>query len=189
MFLSFGQHIVTLQRWETKQDMLDFLARCSAGSLVLGEEAEQEVEFFSATIHLNYCCTFREERDGSREQRFGIGVCSEADVPKPHLLLRSAEKIMVFGFNREVVGVDVESKEIKFRVRFIYSPFRSLVYLDQYGIILAFHEIGVVALTGDGVELWRYEQDVIVDSMVDGDKLHLRFMDSPPVTISVRNGA
>lgn len=82
---SFGQHIVTLQKWETKQGMLDFLARCSAGSLVLGEEAEQEVEFFSATMHLNYRLHFSGrtrwiEGKMLREQRCGVGICSEARI-------------------------------------------------------------------------------------------------------------
>lgn len=189
MRLSFAGHIVEIQTWENKGDMMNFLANCNAESLVLGEDAEAEAGFYSASIHLNYSAKLHPSWDELIGSRFNVGICSEGRGLKPHLLMLSEKQLVIFGLNSEVVGICVKNREVSFRTSLDYSLFRSFVHLSQVEMILAFHEIGVVALTEDGKELWKYSEDVIIDSLVDGDTLQLSFMDSPPVSINVLSGS
>lgn len=189
MRLSFAGHIIEIQTWETKGDMMNFLANCNAESLVLGEDAEEEVGFYSASIHLNYSAKLYPIWNELIGSRFDVGVCSEGHGLKPHLLMLSEKQLVIFGFNSEVVGISIKNREVSFRTSLDYSLFRSFVHLSQVEIVLAFHEIGVVALTEDGKELWKYSEDVIIDSLIDRDTLQLSFMDSPPVSINVLSGS
>jgi hypothetical protein len=55
--------------------------------------------------------------------------------------------------------------------------------------LLVFNEIGVVALAASGVELWRYEKDIITDCLINEGKLYMNFMDSPQVMLRLSSGA
>ena len=189
MNFSFAEHIVEIQSWTTKTEMLNFLAQCDAGRLVLGKDVEQEVAFYSATVHLDYSALANSNWNAARGDRFGVGLCSEGQGLRPHLLLLPEKQVLVFGFNAEVVGISVRDQEILFRIAFDYLPFRSFIHLWQQETILAFHEIGVVALTEEGKELWRYDKDVITGCTVDIRNLHLKFMDSPSVSINIASGS
>ena len=187
MKLSFAEHIVELQTWESKSEMLDFLARCDAGSIVLGEGAEQEVDFCSATVHLSYSASALSGEIELRGERLGVGICSDG-LGEPHLLLVPEKQMLMFGFNAEAVGVSVKDRNVRFRAPFNYSPFRSFLRIWQQEIVLVLHEIGLIALTEEGNELWRYEDDVIADCTIDRGKLHLTFMDSAPIIIDIASG-
>jgi hypothetical protein len=188
MNLSFAESVVELRSWGSKSEMLDYLARCDGGSLLLGEDAEREEEFYSATVHLNRATA----PAGGGEpggKRFGVGVCSEGGGVSPHLLLLPEKQLLVFGLNAEVAGVSVAGRRLLFRTTFDHLPFRSFVHARRRGLILAFHEIGVVALTEEGEEVWRYDKDVITECVVDGDRLTMSFMDSPPVSLNLASGS
>jgi hypothetical protein len=177
MQVTFGSNTVTLQVWQTKSEMLSYLSKCKAGSLVLGEDAEPEVNFYSATVSLGWAGV----------SRFGVGIYSEDHGLIPSLLLQPEAEVMIIGFNREVVGINVKDGKICFKI-LLDSLFYTFQVLYQQKLILVFHEIGVVAITKDGKEIWRYDKDIIVDSVIEDDKLNLKFMDAPPVSLCISSG-
>jgi hypothetical protein len=167
--------------------MLNHITKCDSSTIVLGEDAEQELEFYSAIVHLNYTVRVDEQSQESSPDYLGIAICSEGHGLKPHLVLLPRQTLAV-GFNREVVGISVSNKQILFRLRFD-TLFRSFLYLDEMDTLLVFNEIGVVALAASGVELWRYEKDIITDCLINEGKLYMNFMDSPQVMLRLSSGA
>lgn len=156
--------------------MLQFLAKCDSGSLLLGEDAEQETQFFSALVSLEW----------SRLHHFGIGICSESHGLLPHLLLLPNSDILLFGFNNEVSAVSIKTRKVAFTIK-LDSLFYSFLYMRR-GVILAFYEIGVMAITESGRKLWKYEKDIIMDAYIESGKLHLKFMVDPPVSLNILSG-
>ena len=177
MRLAFGEHTVEVHSWETKQALLDFLSTCEAGSVVLGAHAEQHKVFYSAYVHLGW----------SGLRRFGIGVCSEGHGLVPHLFLQPERLILIVGFNSEVVAVNVQTGKIGFQFA-LDALFRSFVFLSQHKVMLIFHEIGVLAVSECGEELWRYDRDTIESCVISEERLRLQFLDAPPVQLSITSG-
>jgi hypothetical protein len=184
MFVSFAEHVLEFHNWESKNDLLNSISSCDGGTLILGEDASQEVAFYSTVVHYSY--TLR-RGDVPHVKRWGIGLISEGHGVRPHLITLPDE-VIVFGFNQEAVGLNVSQRRYVFRFTFD-SVFRSFVYLPDDRLLLIFNEIGVVAVTKDGKEKWRYEKDVITDCLMEHGKLVLRFMDSPTVTIELSSGS
>lgn len=77
---------------------------------------------------------------------------------------------------------------IAFRIELDYR-FSCFLQLKDCGLILCFHEVGVVAIGVDGRERWRYSQDIVEDAVVAGDKLQIKFMDESSVCLDILSGA
>lgn len=179
MEIAFGQHRVRLQSWQTRDEMEAFLAGCDSGRLVLGEDAEGAVSFYSAAVYLH--------RDGSLAGRFGVGIWSEEHGLLPSLLLNPEKGLLVFGFNREVVGIGFPEGMVRFRV-VCYTLFHRFIPISEPKSILLLDEIGVISITEEGVENWRFYRDIIVSWSIADGKLRLDFMDEPSVTLALKNG-
>ena len=177
MQVTFGNNTLTLQVWETKNEMLSYQSKCEAGSLILGEHADQDIHFHSATVSLGWAGV----------SRFGVGICSEGHGLIPNLLLQPDAEVMVFGFNQEAVGINAKDGKINFKIP-LDSLFYNFLTLNQRQLILVIHEIGVIAITEEGKEIWRYNKDIITDWVIEDDKLHLKFMDAPPISIETSSG-
>jgi hypothetical protein len=188
MLLSFEEHILALQSWDSRTEMEAFLTTCDEGSLVLGADAEQHVEFHSVLIQLNECIKVAGEAELT-PGRFGIGILSQGLGLKPHLLLIPERYELVLGFNAEIAAFNIKHRESSYRIDLNRSPFRSFVRLRELKVLLIFHEIGVLGLGEDGQVLWRHERDVITYSMIQGRRLSLHFMDASSVEIDVVNGS
>lgn len=118
--------------------------------------------------------------------QFSVGLHSEVIGSNPTLLWIPS-KVVVFGFDCEVVGVRIDKGEICFRITFD-TPFHSFLLLDEQQILLVFTEIGVIALEYTGCEVWRYEKDIINDCIIQSDILTLLFLDSPSMKIDLLTG-
>jgi hypothetical protein len=177
--LSAGR-TVRIDKWQTKKELAYRLAGCDGGSIMLGDDAEDAREFFSLLF-------YREAPDAESGTTWGVGVCSEALGLGPYLLLRPGAHVSFLGFNSQVVGLATNRREARFAIN-LWSPFATFACLDEQGITLVFHEIGVVALTGDGEELWRYSKDVVVGTRIGQDFLELKFMDALSVRLNVKTG-
>jgi len=178
MLMSFLDNLIEVGKWDTKPELLDALSGCSEGSLLLGEDSEYPKAFYSATVWIGTL------RAGLRQ--FGVGICEEIGL-RPHLLALPDAGLLIFGFNDETVGVSLQEKRELFRLS-LGTPFRSFASLPDADMILVFSEIGVVAVTKHGQELWRYDEDIIEECVIDGDTLRFKFMDSPPASIGLLDG-
>ncbi len=175
MYLSYGKHYIALSSYDTHHEMMTVLSKCEAGSLILGESAEQPTVFYSVISYLGW----------NGRDRFGLGICSEESGLKPHLLLKPKRSQLLLGFNNEVVAVGIDERQIHFQVR-LDSLFHSFFDLDK--TLLVFHEIGLIALDEKGKKCWEYEEDVIEHFEISQNNLSLRFMDAAPVNINLQTG-
>jgi len=179
MHIVFGEHFIEINRWESRTQMDRYLREgCTAGSILLGEDAEIVTEFYTATLYL-----------GASGSRFGIGICSEGHGLTPQMFLLAEEDTLMFGFNCEIVAFSMVNRkiELKFRVE-LPALFHRFVFLKKISLILVFYEIGVMALSQTGQRLWQYESDLITDYLVTSDRLIVEFMDSPAVAIDLLSG-
>jgi hypothetical protein len=175
MYLSYGKHYIAHSSYDTYDEMSFVLSKCEAGSLILGESAEQPTVFYSVISHLGW----------NGRERFGLGICSQEFGLKPHLLLKPKCSQLLLGFNNEVVAVSITDRQIHFQVQ-LDALFHSFFDLDK--TLLVFHEIGVIALDEKGKTCWEYEEDVIEHFEISQNNLRLRFMDAAPVNINLQTG-
>ena len=179
MLISTAEHTIQLAKWGTKRELVHGLVACDAGSILLGDDIEEPREFYSAVVYLEWPKT--------RLGLFGIGICSESDIVTPHLLVEPNTDLLLLGMNAEAVGIRTRQKSEYFRIG-LDSAFNSFIYLKQEKIVLISHEIGVVAMTAHGQELWRYSKDIIVDLRIEESTVSLSFMDSAPVALELASG-
>jgi hypothetical protein len=179
MLISFLSHTIEVTSLETENELRNRLRACTSGGLLLGEDKEDKSKFYLLIISLD--CG----KSGSRQ--FGLGIFSEEGSLAPHLLLLPEDELMILGFNKEAVGIRPRDGMYSFRLVFD-SLFSSFLHLPQQGFILGIHEIGVIAFTKTGRELWRYDKDVVTEYFVEKDRLNLRFMDSPSVLLRLSDG-
>jgi len=146
--------------------------------LIRSAPEKSEQKLYSALVHFQWLGI----------HYFGVGICAEDHGLSPHMLLLPESDMLLLGFNREVSGVSVKKRKIDFRIELDYL-FSCFLQLKDCGLILCFHEIGVVAIGVDGREWWRYSQDIIEDALVAGDKLQIKFMDKSWVCLDILSGA
>lgn len=177
MHIAFREHLIEVSRWDSREQMVRYLRTdCAAGNILLGEDAELAVEFYTATLYL-----------GSKETRFGIGICSEGYGLTPQMLLLLESDMLMFGFNREVVAFSIVDMKVQFTVDLV-APFYRFLTIPGRSVILVLYEIGVIALSCDGRYLWQYDKDIITDYRIADDQLIIEMMDSPTVAIDLSTG-
>lgn len=177
MFITFTENVVEIQEWSTKKELTHCLNQCELGSILLDKDADTEQKFYSALV--------RSQTSGLHY--FGIGICSEWYGLKPNLLMQPELNVILFGYNQEVVGVNVKNREIAFRIK-LNSLFYYFLPLKNQGIVLIVQEVDVTAITESGKELWKYGKDIITQTAIEGEKLYLNFMDESPACLNILNG-
>jgi hypothetical protein len=177
MRISVGDQSLKIQRWESKDEMVEAVARCEGGNIVLGLEAEQQVDFFSVFV--------RAEPSG--QCSFAIGICSEGHGLVPQVAVRPESLELIFGFNREVVAVRLRQREVAYRIE-LDCLFHTFVELPKEEMLLAVHEIGIVALAKEGQVLWRYDCEIIDGFVIHDNQMELRFMDGSTVSVDIQCG-
>lgn len=178
MRLCFPWSSIELQRWTSRAEMEGHVATCDC-KLILGDSAEQQREFFSATI--------QPEFRGAKALRLVVGVCSEGHGTVPQILPLPNSGLLLFGLNSEVVAIRADTGGIAYRIPLEFL-FRLIVPLADKGLILVFHEIGVTAFRDNGETLWTFSRDVLEDAWLQDGTLHMTFMDSEPVAVELGSG-
>ncbi len=168
---------ISFRSWEREEDMRGSLSDCDQETILLGEDADQMTDFHSLRVF----------SDWNGLSRFGIGICSEGHGLEPHFLVHPERNRLIVGFNSQVVAIDLRKRKIAFQIR-LSSLFRSFSPLKAYQMFLVFHEIGVMALTEDGDEIWRFDEDIIDDCVMENGTLSLSFLDAKPVMLDMLSG-
>ncbi|OCR01431.1 hypothetical protein BCD67_21710 [Oscillatoriales cyanobacterium USR001] len=177
MFITFTENVIELQEWSTKKELIYSLSQCDLGSILLNEEDDYEQKFYAAIV--------RPQTSGLHY--FGIGICSEGHGLKPNLLINPELDMIMFGYNKEVVGVNLKNRQIAFRIK-LNSLFYYFLPLKNQGIVLIVQEVDITAITELGKEIWRYGKDIITQTTIEGEKLYLNFMDESPACLNILNG-
>jgi len=177
MILSAGTNSLCFRSWGKEEEMIHFLSNCGDGSILLGKDAEQISDFYAIRV----------ASDWEEIKSFGVGIYSEGHGLEPHLLVQPERDKLIIGFNSEVIGIDTAKKKTEFQIK-LNSLFRSFTFLKKYGMILVFHEIGMIAVNENGQEIWRFDGDIIENCVIDNNSLSLTFLDSDPVELDIFNG-
>lgn len=177
MILSFAEHCLRMRAWPTRGDLVEALASCGGGYLVLGDTAEYATGFHSIAIFPRGIIT----------RHFAIGICSETDGLPPNLLLKPEIGLIIVGYNSAIAGISVPGGEIRFEVQcdWLFSQFLDL---PARKVTLALYEVGVLALSDAGEELWRRSTEIILDWTLLDDRLTLEFIDAPPMSLDLSTG-
>ena len=175
--ISFGKHSIESQSWETESEMTSFLKKCDAGSILLGQDAQQYIDYFSITVHFTHTGA-----------RFGVGIISEGHGLTPQVLLDSQRQLLIIGLNHQVVGIDMTKREASFHIDLgLGALFFQFIPIAELQTILVLHEIGIVAISEDGKPLWEYSaDDIIEDWKVKNEKISLKLMDAQPVELDLK---
>jgi hypothetical protein len=188
MLLAINQHAVEVNSWEDKSALLSFLKKHKTPTIILGAEADQELEFFSAIVHVDYAARSPVRKGQSSNTSWGIAIISEGQGVKPQLVGLPGD-LLVFGLNHQIVALSIVGGTEVFRYSFD-SLFHAFIYSPKERILIVRNEIGVVALTESGNEMWRFDRDVITDCTISHETswIELTFMDSAPVTLDLVTG-
>ncbi|NES81591.1 MAG: hypothetical protein F6K10_09375 [Moorea sp. SIO2B7] len=177
MFLTFTNHIIELKEYASHTEMEQSLKQWDLGSIILGEEIDIPEQFYAAMI----------QPQTAGLHYFGIGICAEGYGLKPHFLLLPQSNIILFGFNNQVVGINVNQREIAFKIK-LNSLFYYFLQILEKQIILIVQELDIVAINEHGKELWRYGKDVSTDTCLNGENIQLNFMNESRACLNILSG-
>ncbi len=177
MIITFAEYQIELGEWNNKQDMVNYLKNCFNDYILLGENPDQENEFYSLAILSG----------NSEGKKLGIGVCSQGHGLTPNVLFLPQEMRIILGFNFNVALIDIKRKEILSDVQ-LDSLFYKFLHIYELDLVIAIHEIGVIAFSESGDFKWKLNRDIITGSIITKNGLLLEFMDSPLVLLNLRDG-
>ena len=177
MDLHFAERPFRIQSWTSRDELAGFLSRCEGGSLFVDAGGASSPHLYSVTLHL----------DGSRAERFGIGLSGTRPGAVPHLLLQPEQLRVLIGIGHEVVGIDAGRRRLEFRVP-CEGGFTQFVEVGDPEVILVFHQAGLLAIAPNGTQLWSFPSRGIIDWACEQETLFLRIESAPTVRLNVRTG-
>ena len=177
MRVTLSSSVIDIRVWKADKAMMDYLEGCKK-HVVLGNPKEHE-----RAITLAYSPGLL-----SQEQvGLAVGVFATEENFEPQAMVLEQAGLLIIGFERELVAVDLAWARIRFKIDF-ETYFREMIYLEQIGI-LAFEEIGVSAISLKGAKRWTFTKDVITSIKLESQSLRLEFMDSQPAVVNIESGA
>jgi hypothetical protein len=106
---------------------------------------------------------------------FGIGI-----EPK----WAEMERQIIVGYNDRVTFIRANA-EVTERSVDLLTLFVEFLAIRKDGKLVVLCETAVVGLGSAGEELWRYDTDLISDYRLDGDILHLKYLDAAATYIDI----
>lgn len=177
MVVTIGSYRLEHRQWADKAQLSQHLAARCRKYRLLGEDIDSPQEFFSVTI----------QPVNSPLSLTGIGIYSMGIGLQPAICLQAETGILLIGFNFQVCGVDLHDNTLVY-CHELNSPFYYFLLLPTHGRILVQHEVGVVVLTKEGKDLWKFDGDIITDLRYSDNRVDLQFMDAPPVSLALDSG-
>ena len=176
MKLDFGEHSLEITGWASQSIWRSELHQHEDGHLVLGQDTDHPEDFWIINL----------TKSLQGKKRFGIGIVSEGHGLVPHFCIWF-DRIVVLGFNREIIGIDANDHREKFRID-LPSLFVRFIPLAQRNTIHVLHEIGWLAIDGQGRGLWEYSKDIVVGWEINDEVIRIDFMDSPSISLNASTG-
>jgi hypothetical protein len=118
---------------------------------------------------------------------FRIAILSQGHGATPHVFPLPETDTILLGFDRKAVGIDIPSRHQLFEYE-LETLSHTFLYSPSTGVVLAIHEIGVLALSKKGQPLWKFARDIITEAVMSPDSLRLSFMDSPSAVLRLQDG-
>lgn len=164
----------SLESWETKNLLLNHVSQ-NLPSVVVGSATEAPRGYYSCSV------------DG-QNGALCIGVIVNQSKA-PAVLYLAASQRAVFGYDQSVALVDYRSATL-LETTPLDGVFFEFLRDEERAQLLVLHELGVVAISELGEELWRYTTtDIVQDWRRVTDCLVLNLMDtSASVELSLKDG-
>lgn len=152
-----------LKSWESKSVFLNYVTQGGA-YIMINNHVEAPRGYYSCTVG-----------GGTRTIRVGLIVNQRQ---QPVMLPLPSSGCALFGYDQSISVVDYESVSVGKTIN-LEGIFFEFIIDREKARILALHELGVVALSEYGDELWRYLADDIIESWsLADDHLVLKIMDA-----------
>lgn len=130
----------------------------------------------------NHCFLLASECD------LQIGLCADISGAGYEGIIVPETQMAFIGYDCEVIVVDLISREVIRSVKFL-STFFQFLHLEPQGLVLAIHELGLVALTKNGsVKHEFYTPDIVVDWHVVGNLVFLSLYESGKLKLNLLDG-
>ncbi|MFB0832468.1 hypothetical protein ACEU2D_23070 [Brevibacillus laterosporus] len=179
MYVNFGKDYMSISQFVDRSELQSYLSHCDESvKTVLGNNCEQPKEFFAVTIY-----------QGNESKRFGIGIISESFGNQPHILIMPNKHFLIVGYNRDVAIFNFLDKSFSKTIS-LGSVFFKFIQLHEpeYNLILILHELGLLAITDQGKEVWKYDCDIIENYHITNGFISLSTMDEQTVKIGLLDG-
>jgi hypothetical protein len=131
---------VSVQSWETKNLLLNHVQRNSP-SVVVGSASEAPRGFYSYSVDEVDCPIL-------------IGVMVNQSKAPRALILPASQRV-VLGYDQSIALVDCPSGKL-LGTTLLDGVFFEFLRDEERGQVIVVHELGVVAISELGEELWRY---------------------------------
>ena len=166
---------VILKSWEAKSLLLNHIGQNPPG-VVVGSATQAPRGYYSCSV---------EGASGSLH----IGVI--ANQPKvPSVVYLAKSQLTILGYDQSVALVDYPSATLR-QTTALDGVFFEFLWDEERAQVLVINELGVVAISELGLELWRYTtSDILEEWGKANDRLVLTLMDtSASVELMLEDGA
>jgi hypothetical protein len=182
MMLNVGSYSVKSLQWESYNQMLNYLKKCTLGMVELQDNSVYNASYYSIII-----------KPFSTNKMFGIG-CPNSFSNLPPLVIVNYEalRLMIVTEN-SIAIVDIQQSQLISEMRvehdFIYHIY-TFQHLRIHDFYLAQTELKLIAINSQGRILWIYSHDDVIASVtLKENHIYVYSMDSSKETIlNLTNG-
>lgn len=122
------------------------------------------------------------------EEKVGIGIKYDWHGLQPSILLLPKAQKIVCSFENEIIYIDCVSKVVDFR-HSLNALIFSLIHVEDLGLIIVVHELGVFVLNEKGDKIWACGgTDIIQDYKLVDRYINILCADGYEVTFSIVDG-
>ena len=175
--ITFGDRELECQACDDRADFDQCFRQHRVDSLILGEDVEGQRAYDIVTVHSPI----------PARTRVRIGVVSSVQGVSPKILMRPALQELWIGFNSRVAVVDTAVPLIRQSFE-LDSTFYQFVPMARFGMTLAIHETGIVAIS-DGCEIvWTVATDVIASVELTVNGIQVGVSDAATILLDPATG-
>lgn len=166
---------IQMEYWETRSLLLNHVEQ-NPPCVVVGNDTEAPRGFFSCVV------------DGVDNQ-IHIGVITNQSKT-PRAIFFPVSRRVILGYDESVAVIDCLSAILR-RAISLDGVFFEFLWDEEQAQIIAVHELGVVAISAFGEELWRYTtKEILEDWSMVNRRLILMLMDTDAsVELNLEDGA
>jgi hypothetical protein len=174
----FGSYSIVIRTWESVAEWKAHLALADCDVVTFEDHESESIDIVSIDL--------RSDRGGNVALRIGI-LADKHGIDVTPVVEPQFERLVI-GYSQYAVIISLVDGVVRQKLC-LESPFNSFKNVPSYGLLLVFHDIGVVAIDGTSAVRWAYSKDVITGATCEGNRLLLTFMDSPDVSLRIEDGS
>lgn len=148
-------------------------------SILLGGNIDSEKEFYALVFNVD------SEQECIRDMC--IGICYGSHGITPQIMVQDNPKYAWIGYDSGVDIISIQTKDVISHIDLDWLFYQS-VRVEEAGLILIHHEIGVQVVDTMGNPIWKISKDVINDLRVHDNHVFIKWMDGDECKLNLLNG-